>query len=332
MKKEVVRFGVIGTNTITDNFLMAANKVEGFSLKAIYSRKEETAKKFAEKYNVNLTFTSLEEMAMSNEIDAVYIASPNALHASQTILFMENKKHVLCEKAFASNLKEVEKMISVAKENDVVLMEAMKITLLPNFKAIIDNIHKIGTVRRYFASYCKYSSRYDKYREGIVLNAFKKDLSNGALMDIGVYTIAPMVALFGMPKSVKSSAYMLGSGVDGEGSIIAKYNGIECNVIYSKISDSYLPSEIQGEEGSIIIDHISRMNYVKIVYRDGHEEIISIKQAENDMFYEVEEFISLVNNNKRESEINSLEFSKNIIRIMDEARRQINLVYEADLI
>ena len=328
----VVRFGIIGTNTITENFLRAADKVEGFSLRAVYSRKEDTANMFAKKYNVDLTFTNLEEMAKSNEIDAVYIASPNALHSSQAILFMKNKKHVLCEKAFASNLKEVEEMIKIAKENDVVLMEAMKITLLPNFKAILENIHKIGTVRRYFASYCKYSSRYDKYREGIVLNAFKKELSNGALMDIGVYTIAPMVALFGMPESIKASAYMLESGVDGEGSIIAKYKDIQCNVIYSKISESYLPSEIQGEEGSIIIDHISRMNDIKIVYRDGRKEVISIEQSDNDMFYEVEEFISLINNNKMESNINSLEFSKNIMRIMDEVRKQINLVYEADLL
>ena len=331
MNNNIVRFGIIGTNGITDNLLSAAKKVEEFKLTAVYSRKEETAKDFAKKYNVNLIFTDLEEMASSNEIDAVYIASPNALHSSQAILFMKNKKHVLCEKAFASNVKEVEEMIKVAKENNVVLMEAMKITLLPNFKAILDNVHKIGKVRRYFASYCKYSSRYDKYKEGIVLNAFKKELSNGSLMDIGVYTIAPMVALFGKPNSLKASAYMLESGVDGEGSIIAKYPEMECSVMYSKISDSYLPSEIQGEEGSIIIDHISRMNDVKIVYRDGREEIISIEQDENDMFYEVEEFISLVNGKKKESEINSLEFSKNIMSIMDEARKQIDLVYEADL-
>ncbi len=327
----IVRFGIIGTNTITENFLEAAKKVEGFSLRAVYSRKEETALNFAKKYDVDLTFTNLEEMAKSEEIDAVYIASPNSLHSSQAILFMQNKKHVLCEKAFASNMKEVEEMINVARENDVVLMEAMKITLLPNFKAILNNIHKIGKVRRYFASYCKYSSRYDKYREGIVLNAFKKELSNGSLMDIGVYTLAPMVALFGKPQSLKASAYMLESGVDGEGTIIAKYPEIECNVIYSKISDSYLSSEIQGEDGTIVIDHISRMNNVKIIYKDGREETISIEQDDDSMFYEVEEFLSLINSNKKESEINSLEFSKNVMSIMDEVRNQINLVYNADL-
>ncbi len=328
----IVRFGIIGTSSITESFLEAAEKVKEFRITAVYSRKEDTAKSFADKYNVDLIFTNLDEMAKSDKIDAVYIASPNALHYSQSIIFMKNKKHVLCEKAFASNLKEVTNMIKVAKENNIVLMEAMKTTLYPNFKVILDNIHKIGTVRRYFASYCKYSSRYDKYREGIVLNAFKKELSNGALMDIGVYTIAPMVALFGMPETVKASGYMLESGVDGEGSLIAKYKDIEATVIYSKISDSYLPSEIQGEEGSIIIDHISKMDDIKILYRDGREEAISINQDKHSMFYEVEEFINLINSNKKESNINSLEFSKNVMSIMDEGRRQINLVYKADLL
>ncbi|WP_341467137.1 hypothetical protein [Clostridium septicum] len=86
-------------------------------------------------------------------------------------------------------------MIKVAKENNVVLMEAMKTTLFPNFKIIKDNLYKIGKVRRYFASFCQYSSRYDKYKSGEILNAFKPELSNGSLMDIGVYCIAPMVNL-----------------------------------------------------------------------------------------------------------------------------------------
>ena len=99
-------------------------------------------------------------------------------------------------------------------------MEAMKTTLLPNFQVIKENIHRIGKVRRYFTSFCKYSSRYDKYKNGEILNAFKPELSNGALMDIGVYCIEPIINLFGKPKSIKANGFMLESGVDGQG----KYN------------------------------------------------------------------------------------------------------------
>lgn len=79
----LIRLGVIGTNWITERFLEAAKLVEEFSLTAVYSRTEEKAKEFAGKYGVSTIFTNLEEMAASDEIDAVYIASPNSHHSRQ---------------------------------------------------------------------------------------------------------------------------------------------------------------------------------------------------------------------------------------------------------
>ncbi|MGL5353927.1 MAG: Gfo/Idh/MocA family protein, partial [Clostridium sp.] len=178
-----IRVGIVGTNNLTDWFLSGAKEVYGFELAAVYSRTENRARDFAHKYGVKTIFTDLEVMAKSELIDAVYIASPNSLHAEQSMLFLNNKKHVLCEKAFGSNTEEVQAMIKAAKENKVLLMEAMKTTLLPNFLVIKENIHRIGKVRRVFTSFCQYSSRYDKYKNGEVLNAFKPELSNGALMD-----------------------------------------------------------------------------------------------------------------------------------------------------
>ena len=137
----------------------------------------------------------------------------------------------------ASNELEVKAMIDAAKKNNVLLMEAMRLTVLPNFLKVKENLHKIGKVRRYFASYCQYSSRYDKYKEGIVLNAFKRELSNGSLMDIGVYCIHPMINLFGMPNKIVSESMLLESGVDGQGSALFSYEGASGVVMYSKISE-----------------------------------------------------------------------------------------------
>ena len=150
---------------------------------------------------------------------------------------MENGKHVLCEKPMASNTKEISEMMKVANEHSVVLMEALKTTLVPNFLAIKENLHKIGQVRRYFSSYCQYSSRYDKYKEGIVLNAFNPAFSNGALMDSGIHCLYPAVTLFGEPKQVQATSHMLESGVDGEGSILLTYDEMDAVIMYSKISN-----------------------------------------------------------------------------------------------
>lgn len=327
----MIRFGVIGTNWITEEFIHAARELEGFALTAVYSRTEERAKEFAAKFGVQTTFTDLESMAKSDEIDAVYIASPNSFHARQAILCMNHGKHVLCEKPLASNTREVQNMISAARENGVLLMEAMKTTLLPNFQSIRAHLHKIGKVRRYFASYCQYSSRYDAYKAGTVLNAFNPAFSNGSLMDLGIYCLYPLVVLFGKPKRIKAGAILLGSGVDGEGGILMEYEDMDAVIMHSKITNSYLPSEIQGEDGSILIDKIHTPTKVEIRYRDGSTEEITQPQAKHPMAYEIKEFMELIRNGKRESPVNSHANSLAVAEIMEEARKQIGLVYPADL-
>ncbi|RAP76810.1 Gfo/Idh/MocA family protein [Paenibacillus montanisoli] len=327
----MIRFGVIGTNWITDHFIEAAGEIEGFALTAVYSRTEERAAAFAGKHGIPNTFTDAAAMAASDVIDAVYIASPTSTHAEQAILFMSKGKHVLCEKPAASNARELQQMIEAAERYDVVFMEAMKSTLLPGFQAVAANLPQLGKIRRYFASYCQYSSRYDAYRAGQVLNAFKPEYSNGALMDLGVYCVFPMIVLFGKPEEVRASGYMLESGVDGQGSLIAKYPGMEASIMYSKISNSSLLAEIQGEEGTMTIDSINIPRKVQIHYRDGRIEDVSRPTDRHTMSYEVEEFMELIRSGERQSKLNSHANSLAVMQVLDEARRQQGLVFPADL-
>ncbi len=326
----MVRFGIIGTNWITDRLIEAARLVQGFKLTAVYSRTQERAEEFANQYNVSKRFTDLNEMAASDDLDAVYIASPNSFHAEQAILFLQNGKHVICEKPMAANSSEVKRMIQAAKDHHVLLMEAMKSTLLSNFKVIQDHLHKIGPVRRYFSSYCQYSSRYDKYKEGIILNAFNPKFSNGSLMDLGVYCLYPLIVLFGEPKEIKATSIMLDSGVDGAGSILLKYDDKDAVIMYSKITNSYLPSEIQGEKGSIIIDKIHTPEKVEIHYNDGTIEPLTVEQSHPPMYYEVKEMVELIQQGKTESTINSYKNSYTTMQIVDKVRDEIGLVYPSD--
>ena len=122
----MIRFAVIGTNTITDKFLQAASALPDFKLCAVYSRTLTRAQEYAQKNNVTLVFDSLEALAGCDQIDAVYIASPNFCHAAQSILMMQHHKHVLCEKPIASNASEFQQMYDTAIKNQVILLEAMR--------------------------------------------------------------------------------------------------------------------------------------------------------------------------------------------------------------
>ncbi|MCR6112461.1 Gfo/Idh/MocA family oxidoreductase [Bacillus sp. A301a_S52] len=326
----MIRYGVIGTNFITDWFVEAGQATNDFKLTAVYSRTEERAKEFAQKHGAKHTFTQLEDMAASDEIDAVYIASPTALHAEQAILCMQQGKHVLCEKPIASHDKEVVEMIQTAEKYGVVLMEAVKNTALPNFKNLRDAIAKIAPIRRVVTNYCQYSSRYDAYKEGNVLNAFKPELSNGSIMDIGLYCLYPIIDLFGKPEKVQANGVMLESGVDGEGTVLLTYPEMEGVAMYSKITNSRLPSEIQGENGTIVIDHIQTLSDIRIYYRDGSEEIISEDQTKPMMTYEIEAFHNKISGQLTDDEINSLSTSLSTSQVMTDARDQLKVRFPAD--
>jgi predicted dehydrogenase len=334
-----LRLGVVGTNFITDWVIAGARQEKRLELTAVCSRTQETADAFAARHHIPHTFTSLDDMAQSPLIDAVYIASPNFLHASQSILCMRNGKHVLCEKPLASNAAEAREMIEASRRYNVTLMEAMKPTLTPNFLAVRDNLERIGTVRRYFSGFCQYSSRYDKYKEGVILNAFRPEYSNGAMMDIGIYTVYPMVVLFGRPQRIDASGILLSSGVDGQGAVNFLYEGMNATVIYSKIANSALPTEIQGEKGNITLDRINIIGRAGFTPRPeaasgkGVPPVtldISVPSDRDEYYYEVAEFTRLALAGKRESDINSHHHSLVTLEIIDEVRRQLGVVYPAD--
>ena len=309
-----IRFGMVGTGFIADWVLAGARQDARFEAVAICSRSQERADAFAAKHGIPHTFTSLGQMAASPLVDAVYIATPNFLHASQSILCMRHGKHVLCEKPLASNAREARQMVAVARECGVTLMEAMISTLNPNFRVVQEYLPRLGTIRRYFASFCQYSSRYDKFRQGIVLNAFNPELSNGAMMDIGVYTVYPMVALF-------------------------RYEGMNATVLYSKIANSSLPTEIQGEEGNLLLDAIHTIRDVAYLPRPAAasgrgdapvRHSVGLPLEKDTYYYEVAEFIDLIEQGRIESTVNSHENSLVTMEIIDQVRRQLGVSYPAD--
>lgn len=250
----MIRFAVVGTNWITKQFVDAAHETGKYKLTAIYSRSLEQAQAFAKDYPVEHLFTSLDELAQSPDVDAVYIASPNSLHFPQTRLFLSHKKHVICEKPLASNLQEVEAAIALAKENNVVLFEAFKTASLPNFLLLKETLAKVGKLRKAFINYCQYSSRYQRYLDGENPNTFNPAFSNGSIMDIGFYCLASAVALWGEPRAVLATASLLDSGVDAQGTVVLSYGDFDVTLHHSKVSDSAIPSEIQGEDGALVIE------------------------------------------------------------------------------
>jgi predicted dehydrogenase len=326
----MVRFGIVGTGKITEEFVMSARASGVAEPVAVYSRRQETGNAYARAQALPHVFTSLPEMIASGLVDAIYIASPNAVHAAQAVECLSRGMPVLMEKPAASNAAELEPVLALARERKVLFMEALKSTVVPVFDKVRELLPELGPIRHFFASFCQYSSRYDGYLAGEYRNAFDPALSNGSLMDIGIYCVYPAVVLFGAPKTVQAFGHLLSTGVDGAGSLILGYGGMDAVLLHAKSADSLLPMEIQGEKATLRVDRVNLPDRLEMQTRDGRVEQIPVARELPFMSYEIREFVRLLKAGLLESPVNSHAASLETLRVLDAARRQMGVPYPAD--
>src|SRR5687768_18545550 len=100
---ELIRWGVAATGGIAAQFAAAMPTAVGGEIVAVASRSTANAQAFGDRFGIARRHASYESLAADPEVDVVYVASPHACHAADTLLFLEAGKHVLCEKPFAIN-------------------------------------------------------------------------------------------------------------------------------------------------------------------------------------------------------------------------------------
>ena len=285
-----MNIAVIGTNFISDNFCTATRLCDNVNVLAVYSRTRERGEEFASRWGIPRTYSDLSSMLADGDIDAVYVASPIYAHREQSIRAMESGKHVLCEKMMAGTLEDFYAMKEASEKCGRVLLEAMRPAHDPLIDAVRENLPKIGKIRRASLEFCQYSSRYDKFKAEIVENAFDPKIKNSALSDIGIYPLYLALSLFGEPRSLASRSVFLENGFEGEGILTLDYDDKLVSVTYSKIFGGALPSVIEGEGGSIIINKISAPTEITLRLRGEEPRRIGFAETEENMHYEIRAF------------------------------------------
>ena len=288
-----MNFAIVGTNFISDNFCIAASRVSNANVVAVYSRAQETGEAFAKKHNIEKVYTDYSAMLKDRDIDAVYIASPTMCHAEQASLALDAGLHVLCEKMIAATYAEFLSMKAAVARSGKVLIEALR----PDFDEILgcvsNNIAKIGNIRHARLEYCQYSSRYDRFKAGEVMNAFDPRMKNSALADIGIYPLHYAISLFGLPKKIRSVGDFLRNGFLGSGSSVLSYDGFDVEVIYSKTYEGKNVSTIEGERGEISFDKINEPTYYTLKLEGNGAEAYHAPESKSNMADEICEFIKI---------------------------------------
>ena len=320
----MIRFATIGSGAIVEQFLTEAQKHPDFKLTAVYSRTAERAAEFAAQWGAALTFTDLAQLAACSEVDAVYVASPNLCHTQQTITLIKAGKHVLCEKPMATTYIDCDGMVLQAHNSRVILLEGMRTLFAPGFVKLHQLIPEIGTLRRITAGYCQYSGSYDSYLAGGCPNAFDPRLNNAAVADLGVYCIAPTIAMAGEPQKLLSCCNKLGN-FEAQGSAIAQYPSFLADWRWSKIADSPLPSAIEGEKGAILIGKWDTMSPLTLCLRGQEPKPIPIEDDTSPLYAELDAFITMIK--RRGGNEGYLSISLATSRVLDEIAKQNKLPF-----
>ncbi|WP_231637158.1 Gfo/Idh/MocA family protein [Microbacterium sp. No. 7] len=214
----MITLATIGTSTITERFADAVAQTPGIRVDAAYSRDVARARAFADRIGAPGASDDLDGLLAT--VDAVYVGSPNGLHAEQARAAIRAGVHVFVEKPAAPTASEWDGLVAEAREHDVVLFEGMRNVYDPGLAALRDLLPEVGVVRRVSFAYCQRSARYDLVLAGETPNIFDPALAGGALLDLGVYPLSAAVALFGEPHTVTGLQVPIATGVDGAGSAL----------------------------------------------------------------------------------------------------------------
>lgn len=329
----MLRFGTIGTSWITNSYIDGALDSGLWTLTAVYSRTLEKGREFGAKYGVETVFTDMEAMAESDLIDAVYIASPNKLHAEHVRIFLENGKHVICEKPLSAHAKDVTALQTLAKERGLIYLEAIMFMHLPQRRLLEEALEKIGGVNVAKLDFCQRSSKYDAYLAGNLPNIFNPALETGALMDLGIYCVYPALYLFGMPERTQITAQLLASGADGSGIVAMQYPDKLVNLVYSKVGQAAANTDFQGNLGTVSVASISKLANIEIIYNDGSRETVCGEEPKYKLMgYEAKDFYRYIT----EPEASAAEYAQccalayAVSDYMEQLRRDAGIHFPSD--
>ncbi|KAJ0182404.1 hypothetical protein K1T71_001773 [Dendrolimus kikuchii] len=217
-----LRWGIVTAGKISHDFVNAFNTCTNRGdqvIVGVAARNKDKAAELAKLYGIEKVFDSYQALAESKDIDVAYIGSLNPDHYPLTKLFLENGKHVLCEKPLCLNYKQAESLIKLAESKKLFLMEAVWSRFFPAYIALEEQIKsgKLGDLK------------YVEVNFGVpiagVERVWKKEFGGGVILDLGVYVLQLAQYVFkDEPRKVIANGEVNEEGVDMVNTIVMEYN------------------------------------------------------------------------------------------------------------
>ena len=266
----MLRVGILGCGNIAAKVADSLKGSKKVVIAGVASRERNKAKKFAAAHCPDAkVFTGYEKLAASDEIDLIYITTPNTYHYEHAIMCIKEYKNILVEKPFAMSKAEADSIFFEAKNRGVFVAEAMWTSYTPLHKKALELIaqDKIGAV--------KYVSANLGYDIENMPRLNSQVLGGGSYLDLGVYTTN--FALSFMGDDIKVSrvfARQISSGIDKDTtySLETEDGSILGNFYVTMCADTDRDGVVIGEKGKIRFSNIN--NYRKIALYTPDDQLV----------------------------------------------------------
>lgn len=327
---ERFRWGILGTGRIAHKFAAGIAALPDQEVTAVGSRTMAAAHLFALEFGVARLHDSYEALAADPMVDAIYIATPHTYHCENTLLCLQAGKAVLCEKPFAINRGEAERMVNEARSRRLFLMEAMWSRFLPAL-AEVRRLLADGAIGRPRMLTADFGFRTEVNPQS---RLFDPHLGGGALLDVGIYPLSLAWMIFGAPASIQAHAHVGTTGVDERTGVLLGYDAGELALLSCAVTtDTPQEAVILGDAGRITIPTAWWMGSRIVLQPAGKKaQTIALPYIGNGYSHEAMEVAACVRDGKLESAIMPLDETLAIMGALDTIRNKIGLRYptEAD--
>ena len=323
MKK--YKWGILAPGRIAEKFTEGLKLHSGAELWAVGSRDAARAAEFADRYGYARSYGSYAELVSDPDLEVVYIASPHSHHYEHTLLCLNHGKHVICEKAFSLNLKEVDEMLKTAREKNLFLMEALWPPFQPSYREA-DKIIRSGEMGEVVSMAGRFGFQAPYSPEA---RTYDLALGGGSLLDIGIYPVMDILRYIGMPEEITAMASFAPTGSDDSLLAVFTYpDGRKATAYSSFIEDAGVGTTIILEKGKLILERSRERGQTLMIEKDGQPPVTKTFKTEASGFLgEVEEVISCLDAGKTESEVVPHSFSHDLMDLLDRIRDAAGIVY-----
>jgi predicted dehydrogenase len=323
--KRTINWGILGPGKIAHKFADAFRSVPDATLYAIASRDAARGKEFAGKFKVPKAYGTYEALVADPDVDVIYIATPHPFHYAQTLLCLNNKKAVLCEKPLTMSYRHTAEMVSLARSKSTFLMEGMWSRFFPATIKTRELIRAgaIGDIKFLRADF-GFSAPYNP--DGRVFNL---KLGGGAQLDVGVYPMFLALLMLGKPEKIQALAQRALTGADETTSAQFYFkNGSIAHILSSVVADTPKQAEIVGTLGTLVMHtpwHKSQS--ITVNKNTGETESFDLPYSGIGFEFQLAHATACLQNRLKESDLMPHELSLWMAETADEILKQCGIVY-----